>query len=80
MLGTIQFIAGCCGIIVAIGLGWLIYKLKKQNRIIRYISHVNEDLLRDVQNLSNQVDQLKSERSILILRLEEKECNKKGKK
>ena len=80
MLGTIQFIAGCFGIIVAIGLGWLIYELKKQYRMNRYISNVNKELLRDVQNLSKQVDQLKSERSILMLRLEEKEDKKKGKK
>lgn len=80
MLGIIQFVVGCCGIVIAVGLGCFICYLKKQRRMIRYISHVNEDLLRDVQNLSKQVAQLKSERSILMLQFEEKESNKKGKK
>ena len=80
MLGTIQLVAGCFGIIVLIGLGLLMHELKKQYRMNRYISNVNKELLRDVQNLSKQVDQLKSERSILMLRLEEKEDKKKGKK
>lgn len=80
MLSTIQFVVGCLSIVIVVVLIALISYVRRQDETIQDLTDINEELFRNVQSLARQVDQLKSERSILMLRLDEKENNKKGRK